>query len=438
MAETQSGLRPSTQATSSVNSSASIERAPTRGLAAFLRKRLLAQLALFEDCRFEIQDGDEQFTVGAADAAIQTSLTVHDPELYLMLAVAGTVGAGEAYMEGFWSCSDLTALMRGFVRNRLLMDRMERGSARIAGLALKLLHQFRRNTRSGSRRNIAAHYDLGNDLFELFLDENMMYSSAVYSRDDLSLEQASRDKLDRICQKLELGPQDRVVEIGTGWGGFALHAARHYGCHVTTTTISQEQFQLARRRIDEAGLADRITLLDRDYRELTGQYDKLVSIEMIEAVGHQFLPTYLRQVCQLLKPDGMALIQAITIEDQRYEQARDSVDFIKRFIFPGSFIPSLTAILNAATQASELRLFHLEDLGESYAKTLEAWRLRFLDKLPRVRQLGYPARFERMWEFYLCYCEAGFLERAISNAQLLFVKPGNRRGPLLPSLQSGT
>jgi cyclopropane-fatty-acyl-phospholipid synthase len=429
MAETQSGVRPSAQADGLTAS-----RAPTRGFDRWCRARLLAQLGLFRDSAIEVIDGDERLSVGASSAPLRCTLEVLDPAMWRMGAFGGTVGAGESYMDGHWRCSNLTALVQMFVRNRAIMDELERGLARLKTPVLKAFHWFNRNTKGGSRKNIAAHYDLGNDLFELFLDETMMYSSAVYADPSDSLGDAAVHKLDRICRKLDLTAADHVLEIGTGWGGFALHAARHYGCRVTTTTISQEQFDLATQRIRDAGLTDRIDVLKRDYRDLSGQYDKLVSIEMIEAIGHQYLDTYFAQCAELLKPTGMFLLQAITIEDHRYAQALKNVDFIQRYIFPGSFIPSVSAMLGAAAKASDLRLFHLEDIGPSYALTLKAWRERFTANLARVRALGYPDRFVRMWEFYLSYCEGGFLERSISNAQMLLVKPDNRRRELLPAL----
>jgi cyclopropane-fatty-acyl-phospholipid synthase len=346
-------------------------------------------------------------------------------------------------MDGLWRCDDLVALVQLLVRNRDLLDGMETGLARLGSIAMRGLHALKRNTRLGSRRNIAAHYDLGNELFALFLDEDMMYSSAIFEDADESigaesLEQASRRKLDRICGKLDLRPADRVIEIGTGWGGFAMHAAKHYGCHVTTATISQEQHDYAQQRIAAAGLQDRVTVLLQDYRDLTGSYDKLVSIEMIEAVGPQYLQTYFAKCEALLATDGIALIQAITIEDHRYQQALDSVDFIKRHVFPGSFIPCVSAMLEASAHASDLRLLNLEDLGPSYAITLRHWRRRFLANLDAVRKLGYDERFVRMWEYYLCYCEGGFLERSIGNVQMLFARPGNRRQQFIPTLNAGS
>jgi len=406
------------------------------------RRRLLDQLANLRDCELRIEDSEGRLSLGHAASdpshTLRATLRIHDVGFYRAAAANGSVGAAEAYMDGLWSCDDLVALVRILVRNRALLDRMETGSARIGGWLMRGLEILRRNTRRGSQRNIAAHYDLGNSLFELFLDDSLMYSSAIFANPQESLEAASKRKLDRICDKLELGPHSRVVEIGTGWGGFAIHAARRTGCHVTTTTISREQHQLAQQRVQAAGLADRITLLLSDYRDLQGEYDRLVSIEMIEAIGHQYLDTYFAKVGSLLKDDGLALIQAITIEDHRYEQALKSVDFIKRHIFPGSFIPSVGAMTGSIARSSDLRLIDLEDIGPSYALTLHHWRQRFLAKRKEVAALGYPERFIRMWEFYLAYCEGGFIERSIGNAQMLLTRPGARRQSWLPDLQPVT
>lgn len=403
----------------------------------FLRRRFLASLANLRDCELRISDDGEEFVLGTPIAGrepLRAHIDVTSSEFYRRLALNGSVGVAEAYMDELWRCDDLTALVRIFTRNRDLLDAMERGSARIGGWLMQLLHVFRRNTRGGSRKNIAEHYDLGNDLFRLFLDENLMYSSAIFVREDEALDVAATRKLDRICRKLDLKPGDHVVEIGTGWGGFALHAAKHYGCRITTTTISNEQHALATRRIAEAGLSDRVTLLLSDYRDLEGQFDKLVSIEMIEAIGHQYLDTFFAKCASLLKPDGLALIQAITIEDHRYLQALKSVDFIKRYIFPGSFIPSISAMLASSGRVSDLKLVNLEDIGPSYAVTLRLWHARFMEKLGAVRELGYSDRFIRMWRWYLAYCEGGFMERAIGDVQMLMAKPDSRRAQFLPDL----
>lgn len=405
----------------------------------FLRQRLLAQLAPLAHGRLTIVDGYGRVDIGTRDrnpAGLHVTVHVTNPAFYRTLAANGSVGAGEAYMDGHWQCDNLVGLVQLLVRNRELLDRIESGWARLGRWAMCALHALRRNTRAGSRRNIAAHYDLGNEFFSLFLSSDLMYSSAIWTQPDDTLETASHFKLERICRKLDIKPSDHVIEIGTGWGGFALYAAKNYGCRVTTTTISREQHRLASERVATAGLGNRITLLLEDYRDLRGQYDKLVSIEMVEAIGANYLDEYFAQLGRLLKPDGLGLLQAITIEDHRYEQALNSVDFIKRYIFPGSFIPSINALVAAKTRASDLVLTHLEDFGQSYALTLQAWRERFLTQLPEVRAQGFDERFIRMWEFYLAYCEGGFRERSIGVAHLLLAKPGNRRATLLPTIDN--
>ncbi len=404
----------------------------------FFKRNLLKKLTQLTQGRLTLIDRSERYRFGSArhDEDLHAEVRVLDPETYQRMALGGSVGVAEAYMDGAWEVDDLTALVRIFVRNRDVLDGMESGIARFATGALKLWHQWRRNSKSGSRRNIAAHYDLGNDFFELFLDPTLMYSSAIYADEAETLEAAQQRKLDRICRKLDLKPGESLVEIGTGWGGFALHAAKHYGVQVTTTTISQRQHDLAKNRIHAEGLQDRVTLLLRDYRELEGKYDKLVSIEMIEAVGHQYLDTYFAKVSALLKNDGLGLIQAITIEDHRYRQALKEVDFIKRHIFPGSFIPSVSAMVGSFASVSDLRLINLEDFGASYALTLKAWRERFLQRLSQVRLQGYSDAFSRMWHYYFAYCEGGFLERSISDVHMLLAKPGNKRSQFLPDLKS--
>lgn len=392
------------------------------GIDDLARNQVLKKLGNLQHGHLRIRELGESKPYGNTDLPGFGTLTVDDGRFYGKLAFGGSVGAAESYMDGDWQTDDLVGLMRLLIRNRNLLDAMEGGGARFAGWLMKAAHALRRNTRTGSRKNIAAHYDLGNALFELFLDPSLMYSSAVFDRDGMTLEQASQRKLQLICEKLSLGTEDHLVEIGTGWGGMAIYAAKHTGCRVTTTTISQEQFDLAKARIEAEGLQDRITLLFNDYRDLKGQFDKLVSIEMIEAIGHQYQDTYFAKCASLLKPGGTALIQAITIEDHRYQQALDSVDFIKRYIFPGSYIPCVSSMVSSAAQAGQLRLLNLQDIGDSYAKTIHAWRERFLSREPEVLALGYDRRFLRMWDFYLAYCEAGFLEQSISDVHLLFGK----------------
>ncbi|MEO8002165.1 MAG: cyclopropane-fatty-acyl-phospholipid synthase family protein [Arenimonas sp.] len=402
----------------------------------FLRQKIHQQLSQIHGGRIHLVDGLGSVMLGNDESVtgIHVRLNIRSPEFYRQVALNGSVGAGESYMDSLWHCDDLVGLIRLLAINRDLLDGMESGTAKIGGWLMKAAHAFTRNTRAGSKKNIAAHYDLGNDFFKLFLCNNMMYSSAIFAKEDDTLELASDRKLERICQKLDLKPTDHLIEIGTGWGGMALYAAKHYGCKVTTTTISKEQHALASQRIAEAGLSDRVTLLLNDYRDLEGSYDKLVSIEMIEAIGHQYLDTYMAKCTSLLKPDGLALIQAITIEDHRYEQALHSVDFIKRYIFPGSFIPCVSVMVNAAAQSGPLRLLNLEDIGPSYARTLHEWRRRFMSQLENVRLLGYDDRFIKMWEFYLAYCEGAFIERSISDVHLLFARSLNKRVEFLPSM----
>ena len=386
-----------------------------------LRAQVLARLQNLRGGHFSLVDSGGTQLLGDPASPHCGSMHVHSPAFYARTAFGGSVGAAESYMDGEWQCEQLVEVMRLMIRNRDLLDGMEGGNAAIKGWLMKAAHALRRNTQGGSRRNIAAHYDLGNDLFELFLDPGLMYSSAIFESADDTLEHASMRKLAVICETLQLGPDDHLLEIGTGWGGMAIHAAKHTGCKVTTTTISRQQHELAARRIQAEGLQDRITLLLQDYRELGGRFEKLVSIEMIEAIGHQYQDTYFAKCSDLLKPGGKALVQAITIEDHRYRSALGSVDFIKRHIFPGSYIPCVSSMVDSAARA-RLRLLGLRDIGGSYARTLHEWRRRFLARHDAVRALGYDARFCRMWDFYLAYCEAGFLEESISDVQLLFAK----------------
>ena len=401
------------------------------------RRLVLGQLQRLQRGKICLVEGEQRCTFGQGEDGPEVVLQVRHPRFFRALALGGTIGAAEAYMQGWWSCDDLPAMCRLAVANMEWMQQRERGWARLAAPAHMLGHALKRNTLRGSRRNIAAHYDLSNDFFRLFLDDNMMYSSAVFPRPDSSLEEASRYKVDRICKKLALVPEDHLLEIGTGWGGFALHAAREYGCRVTTATISQQQCELARQRVRAASLDGRVEVVLADYRDLQGQYDKLVSIEMIEAVGHHYFDTYFGCCSRLLKPEGLMLLQAIVIGDWAYERARRSVDFIKAYIFPGSCIPSVATISRSLAEATDMRLVHLEDIGPHYARTLRAWRTRFWDAEEQVRQLGFTEEFIRMWDFYFAYCIGGFEERYISDVQMLLARPGNRRSAQLPEIGHG-
>jgi cyclopropane-fatty-acyl-phospholipid synthase len=396
------------------------------------RRLLLQQLENIQDGELRIVDGDNQYRFGKRTARCALAATIHveHPQFYADSAFGGSTGAGESYIKGHWRCDDLTGLVRIMVVNRAVLENMDTGLARIAGFARRVLHWVNRNTRAGSARNIAAHYDLGNELYELMLDDTMAYSCGIYLSDEATLQEASIAKFDAVCRKLALTPNDHLVEIGTGWGGLAIHAAERYGCRVTTTTISRQQHDFARERIDRRGLSDRITLLFDDYRDLKGQFDKLVSIEMIEAVGEKFLDTYFAKCSSLLKPTGAMLLQAITIQDQFYARAVKSVDYIQRYVFPGSFIPSVEALSSAVRRATDFKVFHLEDIGPHYAPTLRAWREKFFNRIADVRRMGYPESFVRLWEFYLCYCEGGFAERQLGDVQVLLTKPDCRRAAI--------
>jgi len=392
------------------------------------RRFMLRVLSHIKVGSLTIHDGDDTHHFGKAGipGEPQAEIVVHNRAAFGKVLTGGTIASGEAYIDGDWSTPDLTEVTRLFSANMDSMESMQSSQHWYTRLALKIAHAMNRNTHEGSKRNIAAHYDLGNDFFRLFLDPTMMYSAAVFERQGATLEKAAVDKLDEICRQLELKPSDHLVEIGTGWGGMAIHAATHYGCRVTTTTISREQYEYARARVEELGLSDRVTLLLEDYRALSGTFDKLVSIEMIEAVGHDFYSSYFQTCNRLLKPDGKMVIQAITIPDGRYERARRSVDYIKRYIFPGGCLPSLEVIARHIARDTDLQMVHLRDITADYAQTLAEWRRRFIDRAEEVRAMGFDDRFIRMWEFYLCYCEGGFRERIIGTAQLAFAKPRYR------------
>ncbi len=386
----------------------------------FFRNKYIGLFQKLEGGCIHIVDSLGTATVGDPKAPLQCTITMHKLNSYTLVALGGSNGSARGYIDGLWSVDDLSQLIRIFVSNRVVLNEMESGLARLAQYSLRVWNRFRRNTKQGSRRNIAAHYDLGNDFFRLFLDQRMMYSSALYQVGD-DLNQASDRKLKRICDALEINNSDRIIEIGSGWGGFACYAAKTTGCHVTTVTISQEQFDEATARAAREGLSDLVTVKLQDYRDIEGQFDKLVSIEMIEAIGHQYLNTYFRKLNHLLKPQGKALIQAIVIEDEQYQKALKQVDYIKKYIFPGGFMPCYSVISDIAGR-NRLMLEDLHDMGLSYAQTLRDWRKRFYAQIDTINGLGYDVSFQRMWEFYLCYCEGAFDERAISVGQILFRK----------------
>jgi len=383
--------------------------------------------------RLQVTDADGHHRFGAVDAPLSASLTVARPGLYRRMVTGGNLAAGEAWMDGDWDSEDLGDVCRIFILNDQILNGAVPGLLRLVRPATWLLHALRRNTRSGSRRNIAAHYDLGNDFYRLFLDEDMMYSSAIFPHADSSLEEAAQHKNERICRKLDLQMGMRVLEIGTGWGGFALHAAREHGCHVTTTTVSQQQFELASQRVSEAGLEHLVDVRLEDYRDLEGGFDRIVSIEMIEAVGHQYLPTYFQRCVELLRPEGRLLIQGITVPEWAWERHKRSVDFMKRYIFPGCSLVSVGAV-SQSMAGTDLRWENLEDIGPHYARTIRHWRERFLRNLPQVRRQGFDERFVRMWDFYLASCEAAFEERYTSVVQIMLARSADRQASFVPPI----
>ncbi len=396
------------------------------------RAAVLAQLARLRGGQLRlVETAGEQIVGQPADDGLCAEAHILDRRCFRHLLFGGSLGAAEAYILGQWTSPDLTNLIRLFCRN-LDSNTTDSVWAALGAWAAKFWHLLHRNSRRGSRRNIAAHYDLGNDFFAAFLDETMAYSCAVFPRAEAGLAEASLTKFDRIAAKLELCNGDRLLEIGTGWGGFALRAAERFGCRVTTTTISAAQHAYTCRQVAQAGLGDRIEVLDRDYRDLDGEYDKLVSIEMIEAVGRRYLDTFFAACSRRLKPDGRMLLQAIVMPDQRYRQYCRGADFIQRFVFPGGHLPSLGAMCESIGRATDLQIVSLEDITPHYAETLAHWRRNFREKIDAVRSQGYDDQFLRLWEYYLCYCEAGFRERVIGCVQIVLDKPLRTRSLRLP------
>lgn len=391
-------------------------------LAATWRGAVVRRLAALRSGCLQINENGSSQTLGSGVETV--AITVRDARFWGEVALGGGLGAAEAYLLGYWDSDDLVGVIRLLARERAVLLGLGGGWSWLVGPLRRLAHAAHRNTRDGARRNIRAHYDLGDEFFRLFLDETMTYSAAWFERPDDDLATAQTAKLDRICRKLALRADDHLVEIGSGWGSLALHAAGTYGCRVTTTTISANQYQRARARVAAAGLENRITVLERDYRDLDGRFTKAASIEMVEAIGHRQYETYFQTIARLLADDGLACIQAITIAEQFYERAKDSVDFIKRHVFPGSCIPSVPALSQAVAQASDLRLLDLEDLTPHYAETLRRWRLAFEDRREEVLAQGFDQGFCRLWRFYLAYCEGGFAERTIGDVHLLLAKPG--------------
>ncbi len=379
-----------------------------------------------------LREGDREYVFGSVSSpdAIKSTLQVLDPGFYVDALFGGVIGIAESYIRGRWNPDDLSALLRIVCYNASLYEGLDRGFGSLLRPLRNAVHAFRQNTEEGSLRNIMAHYDLGNEFFSLFLDETMAYSSAYFERPDSSLAEASRAKFDRLCRRLALNASDHLLEIGTGWGGFALHAASRYGCRVTTTTISRAQREWATRHVRAAGLQDRVTVLGEDYRKLQGQYDKLVSIEMIEAVGHNFLNVFFECCSRLLKPDGLMALQAITVPNRWFYRHKKRATFINSYIFPGSCLPSDAAMCDCIARKTDLELVFKEDISTHYVRTLDAWRTNFIAKIDQIRKFWPDAAFIRTWEMYFCSCEAGFAERDIAVGQYLFAKPKAR--PFIP------
>lgn len=384
---------------------------------------MLSRLRGFTVGTLRIRDAHGVEVLGGVAPGPEAEVVVHDPVLWTDLLGGGVLGAGEAYIAGAWSSDDLPTVVEVLLANRQVMAKLDGGIARVTRPLLKLAHRFQRNSREACREYIAAHYDLGNEFFATFLDESMTYSCGIFERPDATLAESQAAKYEALCRKLDLKPGMRVLEIGCGWGGFAEHAATHHGCHVTATTISGRQFEFARDRVMRAGLGKQVDIQSVDYRDLRGTYDRVVSIEMIEAIGHRWLNRFAEVCAERLAPDGALGLQAITIDDRQYERAKNTVDFIKRYVFPGSFIPSVDAIHHAFATRTDMRMLDLQDIGLDYAHTLKLWRERFLANREAILGMGFDENFIRLWDYYFAYCEGGFRARVLGDVHMVFAKP---------------
>jgi cyclopropane-fatty-acyl-phospholipid synthase len=380
-------------------------------------------LAQMKDARIELVEAHEARVFGDSSASLVGQIIVHDEGFYKDVVFRGSIGAAEAYLQGKWTSPHLTQVIQVMARNQSQLDVIDNKTRWLSRVKNWWLVRQTANTEAGSKRNILAHYDIGNELYQRFLDPDMQYSSAIYGEHAADLDSAQQNKMQIICDRLALTASDRVIEIGTGWGGLAIYMAQHIGCHVTTTTISDAQYSYAQQRVNQLGLGDRITLLKKDYRQLTGQYDKLVSIEMIEAVGHNYMATFFNTCSSLLKPSGRMLLQSITIADGRYEQYRQNQDFIQRYIFPGGCLPSIAVMSQHIASQTDMVLDEVHDIGLHYARTLHDWQQRFEARWSELMSLGYSDEFKRLWQFYLSYCEGAFIERVISTHHLVARKP---------------
>jgi cyclopropane-fatty-acyl-phospholipid synthase len=394
-------------------------------LDSFARKILLQLLQKIKYGHLTLEDMGDIYSFGEPQesADLIAHISVTHSAFYRQVVFGGSIGAGEAYMFKNWWSPDLVQVIRIMAINMPVLQQLDSKWSAAFNIAYRITHRLRPNTISKARKNISAHYDLGNDFFRLFLDKTMLYSAAIYPRKNASLEEASINKMAHICRRLQLTANDHLLEIGTGWGGMAIYAAKNTGCRVTSLTISQEQFNYANEWVKREGLEHQVTILLQDYRLIEGTFDKLVSIEMIEAVGHAYYKTYFSKCASLLKPNGLMLIQAITIQDQRFEYARKNTDFIQQYIFPGGSLPSNAIVAKHIAEDTDMQIVGLEDITKDYARTLADWRIAFNQNIDLVRSQGFDEVFIRMWDFYLCYCEGGFTERAISTTQYVFAKP---------------
>ena len=391
-------------------------------LTKIFRKLVLNKFNNMKHGYIHIKDTQKEYKIGNDKSDLRVNLEITSDEFYVLIGSGGLMGASEAYALGLWKVDDLVKLIQIMVRNKDLMDNIDSGLSSIIKPINKWIHYRRQNTLIGSKKNIVAHYDLSNEFYSLWLDKTMTYSCGIFKNNTTTMEEASIEKLDRICKKLNLNKDDSVLEIGTGWGSFAIHAAKNYGCKITTTTISDAQYNFAKNRIEEEGLQDKITLLNKDYRLLEGQYDKIASIEMIEAVGHKNVKTYFRKVSSLLKDNGLFAMQGITYNDQNFDVYKNSVDFINKYIFPGSCLISVSQVSEIIKKNTSMLFVDLEDITSHYATTLRIWRENFFKQLPKIKELGFSDSFINLWEFYFVYCEAGFIEKNIGDYQFVFSK----------------
>ena len=399
-------------------------------LQSFAQRQLFNMAQTLTDVGLEIIDQEQVYFFGEKSAALQASLEVLDPKFYLKILLGGSIASGETWVDESWRSDDLTAVIRVFARCAEEFDTVENQFSWLSAPLLKLYQWRTQNSKAGSRSNIAAHYDLGNDMYLEFLDPMMQYSAGVFTEPHTDLATAQQIKLKTLCDKLALKTSDHLLEVGTGWGGLAIFAAKNYGCKVTTTTLSQEQFNYAKAWVEKEGLADKITLLLSDYRDLEGEYDKIISVEMIEAVGHKFLPTYFKKLDSLLKPQGRLVIQAITIADQRYDAYRSSTDFIQKYIFPGGCLPSVSEMCRHLKNQTDMTLTELNSYGHDYAQTLKCWANNFSRSSQALKKQGYGEDFQRLWQYYFSYCEGGFLEGRIDLVHIQADKTAARRQSL--------